>query len=239
MNRLFQSAPRYRRLSRTAGSLLCACLILSPLALVAQPADTNRGTQPSILDRSPFLPPDFQPPSQRSQQRRPKPAEQTSYEFRGVYQLAGEYRFLIAEARAKEGDWVSLQRPGDYQIKHYDPQTQVLTILANNEEEQLELARLNPDSKPMPVEGQSSAEDNRRQASAQPADSSNSSPRRRVIRPTSRSSSSGNSDDSDDANASGNSNQTQPPTPAWLQQLRERAAQRREAAREAREQNEP
>lgn len=236
MNRHSHSAPCCRRLSRTAGWLLCACLPLSPHGLTAQSTASAGGSPPSILDRSPFLPPDFQPPSQRTQPRRPQPAEQNSYEFRGVYQLAGEYRFLIAEARSREGDWVSLQRPGDnYQIKHYDPQTQVLTILANNKEEQLELAQLNPDTKPIPVQGQSTAAAPSRPSSAQPADSGNTSPRRRVIRPTSRTS----SNTTNDSATPDNTGQAKPATPAWLQQLRERAAQRREAARKAREQREP
>jgi hypothetical protein len=198
------------------------------LFLTPQPAPAQSSGGPSILARSPFLPPDFQPPGERPQPSRPQPGQQTSFEFRGVYQLGGEYRFLVAESRSGEGDWVALNSASDsLEVRDYDPEAQVLTIFANNKEEQLELAQLNPDTKPMPVQGQTTSQPARARADTQQANTNQ--PRRRVIRPTSR---------SNPQPEAGNNNQDQAkaPTPAWLQKLRERAAQRREAARKAREQ---
>ena len=168
---------------------------------------------PSILDRSPFLPPGFEPPRSSTQRRTNQPQQRKNYEFRGVYQLAGEYHFLVSEARSRDGDWVSLRNTKpevDFEIRDYDPQTQTLTLFANNKTEELTLASVEANPTPMPVTGQP-------KVSTQPKQGSDKKPVRRTIRPTRRT-------------QSGNSDGSPPPPPAWLQKLRERAAERRAAA---------
>lgn len=195
-----------------SGLLVLSVLLFSLLTIPAT-------GEPSILARSPFLPPDFQPPSERPKPKRPQPGQQTTFEFRGVYQLSGEYRFLVAESRSGEGDWVALNSASDsLEVRNYDPEAQILTIFANNKEEQLELAQLNPETNPMPVAGLEKPRNTNQ-------NNQKNTPRRRVIRPTERK-----------PDVSKEVLESKPTTPAWLKKLRERAAQRREAARKAREQ---
>ena len=200
-------------------SLTALAVMSGPVLAQSNAQESTPENAPSILDRSPFLPPGFEPPRSSTQRRTKKPQPRKNYEFRGVYQLAGEYHFLVSEARSRDGDWVSLRnnKPDlDIEVRDYDPRTQKLTVFANNKVEELTLASVEANPTPMPVTGQPKAES----ASSQKKDK----PTRRTIRPTRRSSSS-------------TSDGSPPPPPAWLQKLRERAAERRAAAAEGSQPN--
>jgi hypothetical protein len=210
MKIVFPTVARFRR-TCLATVVLAAGTIH---ALAQAPNEVApRQAAASILDRSPFLPPGFEPPQSSTQRRANQPQQRKNYEFRGVYQLAGEYHFLVSEARSRDGDWVSLRNPKpevDFEIRDYDPQTQTLTLFANNKVEELTLASVEANPTPMPVTGQP-------RVSQKPEQDSGKKPVRRTIRPTRRT-------------QSGSNDGSPPPPPAWLQKLRERAAERRAAA---------
>lgn len=190
---------------------LCLALIISGsggAGLSGQENAEASSARPSILERSPFLPPDWSPPTQsRPQNRRQEAA--SAYEFRGVYMLSGEYRFLVSEPRSRSGKWVQAgQSYEGYEVRDYDPQSETLTLYFNDKEHPIKLAGLDANPTPIPVSGQST----KAKADGDQSDR----PVRRTIRPATRTSSREGGE--------------APPPPAWLQKLREEAAKRREQA---------
>ncbi|MFO7726133.1 MAG: hypothetical protein R6V45_11350 [Oceanipulchritudo sp.] len=197
---------------------LCLILMISgpgAAGLSGQDSSENPSGGPSILERSPFLPPDWSPPTQSRPQNR-RQEEASAYEFRGVYMLSGEYRFLVSEQRSRSGKWVQAGQAYDgYEVRDYDPQSETLTLYFNDKEHPIQLASLDANPTPMPVSGQST----RAKADGDESDR----PVRRTIRPASRSSS--------------REGGKAPPPPEWLQKLREEAAKRREQASQEAEGN--
>jgi len=198
---------RYCRLS----SLILSLMILGGLANPCHAQDGPAG--PSLLQRSPFIPPNFTPGQGGPDAGPSNPTSPGSFELRGVYQLGQEYRFLVGPVQKGEGDWVELGKSYDgYEVRRYDSSSETLTLFYNNQETNITLARLESNPTPLPVSGQ-----------VQPA-SAEAAPRptapritRRAIRPTSRTTASGSS--------------TAPP---WLEKLREEAATRRAQAAQSR-----
>jgi hypothetical protein len=165
-----------------------------------------------MLARSPFLPPGFAPPQSGLAESKAS-SKVGGYEFRGIYQLGADYRFLVSEPRSRSGSWVEVGGDYDgYEVRGYNPDTETLTLFFNNKENQLKLAELESNPTPLPVSGQTQAPAARSQP-AKPA------PVRRTIRPASRA-----------QPESGTTGGSAPPPPAWLQQLREEAAARRAQA---------
>jgi len=191
--------------------LTCALVVATiGTSLYAQeePEITSEG--PTILNRSPFIPPDWEPPQSNRPKAVPKNSN-TGYEFRGVYQLGNEYRFLVSTPRTHHGKWVSIDSEyDDYEVRGYDPSSETLTLFYNSKEEQLQLAKMDANPTPMAVSGQT------RKATVKNTDGPR--PTRRTIRPTSR------------ANSNPGSGSSAPPPPAWLKKLREEAAERRSQA---------
>lgn len=188
-------------------SLLLAILLLP--AAWAQEEGEDQAALPTILDRSPFIPPGWSPPeAKRMQAVQPEAA---GYEFRGVYQIGGKYRFLVSEPRSRSGSWVELGKSYEgYEVRGYDPTSDTLTLFFNNKETPVKLASVEANPTPLPVSGQAKVE------SIQKAASEGARPVRRTIRPASRSTEDGAREPS-----------ATPPPPAWLQRLREEAAARR------------
>ena len=189
--------------------------------LVALPALSGQdlsgipAAEPSIMERSPFIPPDFTPPG--SSRAEAAKATSNSYEFKGFYRIGDTYRFLVSEPRSNDGDWVELGDSKDnYEVRRFDPDSETLTLFFNNSENQLPLAELAANPTPMPVSGQIKT------ASQQP-DQATPTPVRRTIRPTSRT-----------APADSSNSGSSPPPPAWLEKLREEAAARRAQAIQSR-----
>lgn len=170
--------------------------------------------EPTILERSPFIPPDFTPPGGARAAAAAK-ASAGGYEFRGVYQIGGEYRFLVSEPRSRKGSWVKLGKAYDgYEVRNFDPTSDTLTLFFNNSEQQLQLAELDANPTPMPVSGQIKTAQRETQAPTTPP--------RRAIRPATRPTTTS-------ATQSGST-----PPPAWLKKLREEAATRRTQAMQGR-----
>jgi hypothetical protein len=168
---------------------------------------------PTILNRSPFIPPGWAPP----EVRRPQPKQEQKspgYEFRGVYKLGEEYRFLVSEPRSRSGSWVELGKAYEgYEVRDFDPKSETLTLFFNDEEVPVKLADVESNPTPMPVSGQVQS------STSQKASDNSQRPVRRTIRPASRTTEDGSRERTD-----------APPPPAWLQKLREEAAARRAQA---------
>ena len=179
-------------------------------ALTGQEVPGAVSVEPSILDRSPFIPPGFTPPG--SGRTTAAKAAAGGYEFKGFYRIGDTYRFLVSEPRSNDGDWVELGESSDnFEVRRFDPDSETLTLFFNNSEQQLKLAELAANPTPMPVSGQIKTAGQEQQATPAPV--------RRTIRPTTRPT---------PTTATGTS--ASPPPPAWLEKLREEAAARRAQA---------
>lgn len=195
------------------GLLAVAAVLVAASALQAQaPEDSGVSPMPTILDRSPFIPPGWAPPEVR--RPKPKPEKKSAgYEFRGVYQLGGEFRFLVSEPRSRSGNWVQVGESYEgYEVRDFDPKSETLTLFFNNEEVPVKLADLESNPTPIPVTGQI-------KSARQKASDNSRRPVRRTIRPASRNTEDGSRERT-----------AAPPPPAWLQKLREEAASRRAQA---------
>jgi hypothetical protein len=187
----------YRNAGLRVSGLYWLCLLGSAPFLGANP--------PSLLEKSPFLPPNFSPPENRASQRETK-ATSNTYEFKGVYEIGGSYRFLVKAAQASSGKWVeSGKEYEEFAVRGFDPETRTLTLFHNQKEELLELAALEANPTPMPISGQP--------VTASPTTTAERT-ERRVVRPSSRPTTS-------------RPGTNTPPPPAWLQKLRSEAAERR------------
>ncbi|MEX0325147.1 MAG: hypothetical protein AB3N33_03565, partial [Puniceicoccaceae bacterium] len=202
---------RFLQLSRIplVAASTAACLVAP--ALEGQETSGVSGAEPSIMERSPFIPPDFTPPG--NSRAAAAKAAASSYEFKGFYRIGDKYRFLVSEPRSNDGDWVELGESSDsYEVRRFDPESETLTLFFNNSEKQLQLTELAANPTPMPVSGQI-------KTPSQPSQQGAPAPVRRTIRPTTRQGASA---------TPGTSNS--PPPPAWLEKLREEAAARRAQA---------
>jgi hypothetical protein len=167
---------------------------------------TSGTAVPTLLQNSPFIPPDFSPP-QPNRTTRETRTTPNSFEFKGVYELGGQYRFLVKAAQASSGKWVEAGKSyDDFEVRGYDPESRTLTLFHNDQAEELALAQLEANPTPMPVSGQPAA--------TAPAPSPGDGSARRVVQPPTRPSSRPSAADT-------------PPPPAWLQKLRQEAAERR------------
>jgi hypothetical protein len=161
-------------------------LIVAALLLGAQ---TCPGVEPSIVSKSPFLPPNFAPPGSAGSAEAP-PASASQYQFRGVYQMEGEYFFHLYNTRDKKGSWISKASSGNGtpKIIQYKLEDDVVVIDVSGK--RVDLAMVETSDRPMPltptrpstprVTPASSS------ASAQTTTGQQTPVRRRVIRPTTR-----------------------------------------------------
>jgi hypothetical protein len=131
-------------------------LLMGMSALLLSSAMVMAGSGPeevSIIQRSPFIPSNFNPPETRKPAAvasRNRPG--TQYEFRGLYELGGEYRLLISEARSRSGSWLSVgQEEGDITILEYDPQSETAIVLIGDERQEIQLAQMEANPTPVAV----------------------------------------------------------------------------------------
>ncbi len=182
------------------------CTLLMGSSLQAQEA-------PTIVKRSPFVPTNFNP-GIGGAATNPSQAAAAGYEFRGVYQIGDRYWFLVSEPKSRDGSWIELgSNAENVEARRYDPESKSLTVFSNNTELTLQLADIEANPKPIPVQGL--VKPTTRTPTATPT------PVRRTIRPT-----------------TGTATTVQPkspqkntaPPPAWLEKLRSEAAERRAQA---------
>lgn len=186
-----------------------------------------------LSERSPFLPPGFVAPEDRSQPAAPPPAATQGplsrrFEFRGVYQLEGEYRFLITDKRTREGKWVPLNdASAPFHVRSFDLDKNAIVLNHEGQTETIELERLSANSTPMPVAGAPEPPSTQpavagtAAARAGASGGSDAQPPARTRRPTVRPS-----------GAASGSTAPPPPPPQWLQERREAAARARAEAQQ-------
>jgi hypothetical protein len=111
-----------------------------------------------LVSRSPFLPAGFNADRQENprdnERNRAGPLAQR-YEFRGYYQLNGEFRFLIREKNKSAGRWVKLNDPAaDYLVERFDESSGEIRLREGSQTESIALIKLDANAAPMPVSGQ-------------------------------------------------------------------------------------
>lgn len=161
----------------------------------------------SIVDRSPFLPPGFSPPSENRQPQRKPPSRSNhqGFEFRGMYELDGETFLLISEARTRKGHWVNVGASNEhFEVRDFDPDSRVVTLFFDDRVESLRLAELADNPTPSPVRGNPNVRPGQPHARVTNA----ASPAAQPPRPASR------------------AQTPRPSTPDWLQKIREEARAR-------------
>lgn len=164
---------------------LCAVFtMLMLLNLVADGQEAASGA-PTLITKSPFLPPGFQPPGQPGRPVEPPP-KQATYEFRGVYELGGTYYFNLYNKSENKGSWIAGLDGGNesLEIVDFDPEGNELVINVAGEE--LNLSLIQTSDKPMPVAGAKPTTTGRTVRQATTSSNRNTPVRRRVIRPASR-----------------------------------------------------
>lgn len=216
------------------GVLLTLVLLFAAHPLTAERAAT-------LLDRSPFIPSTFSPPQPPQPPVRPTPPQQQQeFEFRGIYQINGNYRFLISEARSRSGRWLQLGAKEDnIEVRAFNADNDLLTIAVNGDVREIKLASTESNPAPQPVASVSPQPTARTAAGPAPgtarpqqrrpaptATSTDATPQptqqpvRRTIRPSTHRPGADAVQDT----------VGETPTPEWLQELRQRAAERRQAA---------
>lgn len=195
-------------------------------AFLACAACANDLGTANIVERSPFIPSSFTPPQAPAPAAQPvRQAQRQDYEFRGVFEIDGEYRLLISEARSRSGRWLPIGvKQENIEVRSFDRETETATVAIDGDVRELKLASMESNPTPQPVSGQVTAQARAAQAARTQAPTRQggvAQPSRRSIR-QSQVRPSG-------ARPAGATPNTPPPPPAWLQELRERAAERRAA----------
>lgn len=163
-----------------------------PLLLAAAAFSIECGADgPSIIDKSPFLPPNFQPPGSGGSAAAAQAATSGEYEFRGVYMLQGQYHFNLYNKREQKGTWVSegeIKEDAPRIVRYSREDDEVVIDLGGR---QLTLGMVSTSDKVLPVQTARAPTTVRTPSSSVTTSRTSQAPvRRRVIRPTTRTSTS-------------------------------------------------
>ncbi len=119
--------------------ILRRALFATAAACACAPA---AATEEALAANSPFIPADFEPPRERSEQpeRPSRPEPPRDLEFRGVYELAGTVKVNIHDRGAGEGHWVRLNdSSADFHVKEFSEADNSIILDADGEATQLVL----------------------------------------------------------------------------------------------------
>ena len=155
--------------------LLPACLSLMP----------GRVCPASLIDKSPFLPPGFDPPGQGGAAT-VAPAGSAQLQFKGVYELRGQLYFNVYDVRQQKGSWVSLGQTATEGTRVVRYERESDTLVVNSGGQQLQLEMMATSDQTLPVATASLTPGATPSASA-PQQAPSPLARRRVIRPTAHS----------------------------------------------------
>ena len=147
---------------------------------------TEVSATPTLVTKSPFLPPGFSPPGSVGSAETP-PASVSQYQFRGVYQMEGQYYFNLYNTRDKKGSWVTEATSGGDtpQVVSFDLEGDVLVVESAGK--QLSLTMVETSNRPMPLPTVRRTSTPTVAKATQPGGQATPTPtRRRVIRPTTR-----------------------------------------------------
>jgi hypothetical protein len=168
-------------------------LVLGLLFLAAPlPAQEAGGeSAPSIVSKSPFLPPGFQPPGGGTAGTAAQPPQARQYEFRGVYQLDGRYFFNLYNTREQKGSWVTKEDSGEDtpRIIEFDLENDMLVLDSSGKRISLNLVETSDKVLPLSVNRPTTPAAKPATTPATRTTPQRTAPaRRRVIRPANRSS---------------------------------------------------
>lgn len=147
----------------------------------------------SLVENSPFIPPDFNPPSAPVAVR-PTAQQASQYTYRGVYQLGQTLFFNIFNASDNKAQWIRGDATDNSEIRilDYDLAGDEIEVEISGQTLSLSLAK--PSDQPIPIQTQAvqrpTASGAPVAAPASPASTTATEERpvrRRVIRPTTRS----------------------------------------------------
>lgn len=165
--------------------------ILPLLAALASFSIECGAAGPSIVENSPFLPPNFQPPGGGSSSTTAQAAASGEYEFRGVYMLQGQYHFNLYNKREQKGTWVAedeIKEDAPRVVRYSQDDDEVIIDLGGR---QLTLGMVSTSDKVLPVETAKAPVVRQPTSSTSSTNRTTQAPvRRRVIRPTTRTSTS-------------------------------------------------
>ncbi|MCC5841517.1 MAG: hypothetical protein JJT96_15490 [Opitutales bacterium] len=123
--------------------------ILSPVVFFGFFAFPASG---SLADRSPFLPPGFrveEPTSRETPSAQPPGELENLIDFKGVYQLAGEYRLLIGKKRDPRASWLALGESFEgLDLLDFDLEMNRARVRLDGREGWVEMARVPPNPSP-------------------------------------------------------------------------------------------
>jgi hypothetical protein len=144
----------------------------------------------SLIESSPFIPPDFNPPSANVPARTPRQQE-AAYSYQGVYQIGDTFFFNILNRSEDKGEWVrsDVESVSGIQVVGFDLEANEIEIEVDGLP--ISLSMVEPSDTPIPVQTAPAAATRpapavtNRPTVTRP-DSSNRPVRRRVIRPSTR-----------------------------------------------------
>jgi len=107
----------------------------------------------ALAGASPFLPPDF-----RAEQTAPTPVPTASnpldrlLDFKGFYQINGEYRVLLSQKRRADGGWLRVgEAREDIEVLEFDAEAQRVRARFQGSEGWLDLARMESNTSGAPA----------------------------------------------------------------------------------------
>jgi hypothetical protein len=123
-------------------------LVVAALCLTCATVQAQRYA--SLVENSPFIHPDA-PASQQPAQAAPTTPVAQQLDFRGVYQIGDDYRFLVSEKRRRHtGSWLRMKdASGDIVVKDYRADNHSVLVSYNGMEGWLELVKV--DASPGPA----------------------------------------------------------------------------------------
>lgn len=145
----------------------------------------------SLVEKSPFIPPNFSPPSNRVPPRTAQQQE-NDYSYQGVYQIGDAFFFNIYSRSENKGQWVrsDSEDGSGIRILDYDLKEDAVEIEVDGVAINLDMVETSNTSMPVATRPASAPQTPRvtRPAAATPATepTTNRPVRRRVIRPSSR-----------------------------------------------------
>jgi hypothetical protein len=107
-------------------------------------------TGQSLVERSPFLPPDFQMPGTAPTVEEGPPPSASHLQLKGVFALNGEVRVNLFNTRTNEGTWVPVNGTIEgFRVVAYDAGRRAVTLDVNGTLSHFDLAK--PSDSPMAV----------------------------------------------------------------------------------------
>ena len=173
---------RKTQFMRTAFPVTMIIMLLPLLALPVAGSEHS-----SIVAKSPFLPPGFTPPGGGGSAAG-APATSGQFQFKGVYQLRGEYFFNLYNVQEKKGSWLRRgeNKDGQPRIINYQQEEDVLVVESGGKQLSLEMIQTSDRPIPLPNPAPTARKVTPVKKPQTSTSDTSTTTRRRVIRPSTR-----------------------------------------------------